>query len=184
MQILRGPGPIDTAISGVALRQIPWGQGHHQAFAKRFGHTIGMGIIVEDLPELHNCVTLDKNLVDTNGIPAPKITYKLGQNSKKMLSHGLTRGKEVMRAAGSSKNFAFGPVKDAGWHLMGTSRMGSDPKSSVVNEWGRSHDVNNLFIIDSSIFVTAGGVNPVSTIQALALYIADRMKNNMDSLLE
>ena len=184
MQILRGPGPIDTAISGVALRQIPWGQGHHQAFAKRFGHTIGMGIIVEDLPELHNCVTLDKNLVDTNGIPAPKITYKLGQNSKKMLSHGLTRGKEVMRAAGSSKNFAFGPVKDAGWHLMGTARMGTDPKSSVVNEWGRSHDVNNLFIIDSSIFVTAGGVNPVSTIQALALYIADRMKNNMDSLLK
>ena len=53
-------------------------------------------------------VTLDANLVDSNGIPAPKITYKLSENSKKMLAHGLERGKEVMTAAGSSKNLAFG----------------------------------------------------------------------------
>ena len=160
-----------------------WGNGHHQAFAKRFGRTIGIGIIVEDLPELHNCVTLDQDLTDSNGIPAPKITYKLGENSKKMIAHGLNKGKEVMQAAGSVKNLAFGPVRHSGWHLMGTARMGKDPNTSVVNEWGRSHDVSNLFIVDSSIFVTSGGVNPVSTIQALALYIADRMKKNMNSLL-
>jgi choline dehydrogenase-like flavoprotein len=57
---------------------------------------------------------------------------------------------------------------------MGTARMGTDPARSVVNEWGRSHDVKNLFIVDGSVFVTSGGVNPTSTIQALALYIADR----------
>ena len=45
-----------------------------------------------------------------------------------------------------------------------------------MNEWGRSHDVKNLFIIDGSIFVTSGGVNPASTIQACALYIADSIK--------
>ena len=183
MQILRGPGPVETAISGVARREIPWGLDHHRAFAKLFGHTIGMGIIVEDLPELHNAVTLDPNIVDSNGIPAPKITYKLSENSKKMLVHGLKRGKEVMTAAGSSKNFAFGPVRKAGWHLMGTACMGKDPKNSVVNEWGQSHDVKNLFIVDSSIFVTSAGVNPVSTMQALALYIADAMKKNIKSLL-
>ena len=61
----------------------------------------------------------------------------------------------------------------AGWHLLGTARMGNDPERSVVNGWGRSHDVKNLFIVDGSIFVTSGGVNPTSTIQALALYIAD-----------
>jgi choline dehydrogenase-like flavoprotein len=184
MQILRGPGPIETALSGVSLREIPWGKGHHQAFAKRFGRTIGIGIIVEDLPELHNCVTLDNNLADSNGIPAPKITYKLGENSKKMLAHGLTKGKEVMQAAGSVKNLAFGPVRDAGWHLMGTARMGKDPNKSVVNEWGRSHDVSNLYVVDSSIFITSGGVNPVSTMQAIGLYIADRMKKNMKNLFD
>ena len=184
MQILRGPGPIETALTGAALQKIPWGVDHHMAFAKRFNHIIGMGIIVEDLPELHNTVTLDETLVDSNGIPAPKITYKLSENSKKMLAHGLSKGKEVMQASGSSKNFAFGPVRNTGWHLMGTARMGTDPINSVVNEWGRSHDVRNLFIVDSSIFVTSGGVNPVSTMQALALYIADKMKKRLPNLFD
>ena len=184
MQILRGPSPIETALSGVARREIPWGPGHHKAFAARFGRTIGIAIIVEDLPELHNTVTLDPKLTAANVIPAPKITYRLGENSKKMLAHGLARGKEVMSAAGSWKNVAFGPVRNTGWHLMGTARMGMDPKKSVVNEWGRSHDVKNLFVVDSSIFVTSGGVNPVSTMQALSLYIADRIKKNLTNLLD
>lgn len=184
MQILRGPGPIETALSGFLRREIPWGANHHEAFASRFAHIIGMAIIAEDLPEPHNTVTLDPTLVDSNGIPAPKITYKISQNSKKMLAHGLDRGKEVMAAAGSLKNFAFGPVRNTGWHLMGTARMGTDPKQSVVNEWGRCHDVNNLFIVDSSIFVTSSGVNPVSTIQALSLYIADKIKKNLTNLFD
>ena len=182
MQILRGAGPIETALSGFARKAIPWGIDHHKAFAKSFGRTIGIGIIVEDLPELNNTVTLDPDLVDTNGIPAPKISYKMSENSKKMLVHGLARGKEVMQAAGSKKTLVFGPVRHAGWHLMGTARMGIDPNNSVVNQWGRSHDVRNLFIVDSSIYVTSGGVNPVSTMQAVALYIADAMKKNLKTL--
>ncbi len=57
--------------------------------------------------------------------------------------------------------------------------MGTDPERSVVNEWGRCHDVKNLFIVDGSIWVTSGGVNPTSTIQALALYIADSIKKHL-----
>ena len=49
----------------------------------------------------------------------------------------------------------------------------------MVNEWGRCHDVKNLFIVDGSIWVTSGGVNPTSTIQALALYIADSIKRRL-----
>jgi choline dehydrogenase-like flavoprotein len=77
-----------------------------------------------------------------------------------------------------------GMIRSAGWHLLGTARMGEDPKTSVVNHWGRSHDVKNLFIVDGSIFVTSGGVNPTSTIQALALYIADTMKKNLANLFD
>ena len=67
---------------------------------------------------------------------------------------------------------------------MGTARMGTDPGDSVVNEWGRCHDVRNLFIVDGSIFVTAAAVNPTNTIQALALYVADTMKKNLANLFD
>ncbi len=51
--------------------------------------------------------------------------------------------------------------------------MGDDPGGSVVDSWGRAHDVENLFVIDGSTFVTSAGVNPTPTIQALALRTAD-----------
>jgi choline dehydrogenase-like flavoprotein len=59
---------------------------------------------------------------------------------------------------------------------MGTARMGVDPRNSVVNEFGESHEVKGLYVVDSSVFVTSGGVNPASTLQAIALYICDQMK--------
>jgi len=62
--------------------------------------------------------------------------------------------------------------------------MGTDPDRSVVSEWGRSHDVKNLFIVDGSLFVTSGGVNPTSTIQALALYVADQIKQRLANLFD
>jgi choline dehydrogenase-like flavoprotein len=54
----------------------------------------------------------------------------------------------------------------------------------VVNSWGRCHDVPNLFIVDGSVFVTSGGVNPGSTIQAVALYIGDQIKKNLGNLFD
>ena len=72
----------------------------------------------------------------------------------------------------------------AGWHQMRTARMGNDPENSVVNSWGRSHDVKNLFIVDGSIFVTAAAVNPTCTIMALALYIGNSIKNNIHKLFD
>ena len=152
--------------------------------AKRFDHVAAIGIVGEDLPEEHNTVTLDPELVDSDGIPAPKITYTYGENSLKMMEHGLARGEEAMRAAGAYDVASVGPLRPTGWHLLGTARMGEDPRTSVVNRWGRSHDVKNLFIVDGSIFVTSGGVNPASTIQACALYIADTMKKNLTTLFD
>lgn len=176
MQILRGSGPIETAVSGVGRRQIPLGDDHHQAVKDTLGKTIGMGIIIEDLPELHNTVTLDPNIKDSNGIPAPKINYKLSENSRKMLAHGLAKGKEVMMSAGATKAMTFGPVRNTGWHLMGTAKMGDNSANSVVNKFGEAHDVKGLYIIDSSIFVTGAGVNIASTLQAVTLYICDNIK--------
>ena len=96
----------------------------------------------------------------------------------------VARGTEIMEAAGAEDVIVSKLLANAGWHNMGTARMGRDPERSVVNEWGRSHDVKNLFVIDGSIFVTAAAVNPTNTIQALALYIADSMKRRLETLFD
>jgi choline dehydrogenase-like flavoprotein len=183
-EALRGFGPVSTALWGMGTGRIPWGEGHHRAFGEIYERTAGLLAICEDLPEPHNRVTLDPVLVDGNGIPAPKINYRLSENSRQMLDHGVARATEALEAAGARSTVAEPLLRMAGWHLMGTARMGTDPETSVVNEWGRCHDVRNLFIIDGSIFVTAGAVNPTSTIQALTLYIADTMKRNLAHLFD
>jgi choline dehydrogenase-like flavoprotein len=183
IETLRGNGPVSTALAGLG-GEIPWGAEHHRAFANRFDRSAGMVVICEDLPEEHNSITIDPELVDSDGIPSPKVNYQLSENSRKMLDHSVARGTEILEAAGATDISAQAPLQPAGWHLMGTTRMGTDPARSVVNEWGRSHDVKNLFIIDGSIFVTAAAVNPTHTIQALTLYIADTIKKNLSNLFD
>lgn len=183
-EMLRGMGPISTALWGMSSGRLPWGADHHAAFADIWDRTAGMVVICEDLPEAHNRVTIDPELVDADGIPAPKVTYRLSENSERMLEHAVARGSEALEAAGAKETRAEAPLPPAGWHLMGTARMGTNPATSVVNEWGRCHDVKNLFIIDGSVFVTSGGVNPTNTIQALALHAADRIKNNLSNLFD
>jgi len=180
----RGMGAPSAALLGMGSGRLPWGQGHHEAFAEIFDRTAGMVAICEDLPEEHNRVTLDPELVDSNGIPAPKIDYTLSENSRKMTEHACARGREVLEAAGAKEVLADPILSVAGWHLMGTARMGTDPATSVVNEWGRCHDVRNLFIIDGSVFVTSAAVNPTNTIQAFALHVADRIKRNLENLFD
>ena len=183
-EIQRGFGPAASALMGLQRGLIPWGEGHHDGFRRLHRRLAGMVAVCEDLPEEHNRVTLDPELADGNGIPAPKIDYTLSDNSRKMMEHGIEKASEVLRAAGAYEILTQAPIAYGGWHLMGTARMGTDPARSVVNEWGRSHDVRNLFIVDGSIFVTSAGVNPTRTIQALALYIADQMKRRLANLFD
>jgi len=183
-EITRGFGPLFTVLWSMLQGGIPWGPEHHAAYNRLFERTASLMAICEDLPDQNNCVSLDPHLVDADGIPAPKVTYRLSENSTKMLAHGVARATEVLEAAGAKQVVVDSPLRLAGWHLMGTARMGTDPRTSVVNEWGRCHDVRNLFIIDGSIFVTAAAVNPTSTIQALTLYIADTIKKNLTNLFD
>ena len=183
-QFNRGIGIGTEAVSTEATGLVPWGEGHHDAFRGLVGHRMSVGICTEDLPEEHNRVTLDPVLKDRHGIPAPRIDYTIGENTNRMLDFAIDRGKEILAAAGARHVNIVRPVVYGGWHLLGTARMGNDPERSVVNSWGRSHDVKNLFIVDGSIFVTSGGVNPTSTIQALALYIADSIKQRLATLFD
>lgn len=184
LEASRGRGPALAALGGMMGGQIAFGAQHHASFRQTFCRTAGLLVLGEDLPEEHNTVTLDPELKDANGIPAPRIDYCISENSWAMLRHGIARATEVLRSAGAHDVQDQTPLSAGGWHLMGTARMGLDPETSVVNEWGRSHDVKNLFIIDGSVFVTAAAVNPTNTIQALALYIADAMKQRLANLFD
>ncbi len=184
IQFNRGTGPVTEAITSAAKGTLPWGANHHATFRRLNGRRIALSAICEDLPEEHNRVTLDPVLKDSHGIPAPRIDYKIGENSARMIAHGLAHATKVLEAAGARDIHTNSPILYGGWHLLGTARMGNDPTRSVVNSWGRTHDVKNLFIIDGSLFVTSGGVNPTSTIQALALYIADQMKQRLATLFD
>jgi choline dehydrogenase-like flavoprotein len=183
-QFGRGVGPVMEAVTSEAYGLLPWGADHHATFRRLNGHRLGLSAICEDLPEQHNRVTLDPVLKDGHGIPAPKIDYTISENSARMMEHGIARAQEVLRAAGARDICVVSPILYGGWHLLGTARMGNDPECSVVNGWGRSHDVKNLFIVDGSVFVTSGGVNPTSTIQAIALYAADQMKQRLATLFD
>lgn len=183
MQILRGAPPMETAVTGTLMRRIPIGPDHHRKFAETFNHTAGIAVIAEDLPDPENRVTLDTDHRAPNGLPGIKVSYRMGDNTKKMLKHGLDRSREVLERAGGKVVASFAPVTHTGWHLMGTARMGQDARTSVVNPYGQAHAVANLFVVDSSIFVTAGAVNPVATAQALTLWICDHLRRNWRTLL-
>lgn len=137
---------------------------------KALGRTLAIVILGEDLPNPENRVTLDPKLVDRHGIPAPRVVYTRDQNNIDMIKWHLAKAREVLEAAGAVDIALYEEMPDLPpGHLMGTARMGDDPATSVTDSYGRTHDVDNLWIADGSLFVTAGGVNPTNTIAALAL---------------
>ena len=184
LQVVRGFGPVHTAVGGLGGHRVPWGDDPHRVFAEQMGHTVAVGVMGEDLPEPQNQVTLDPELADSDGIPAPSVSYTVSENSRKMQDHGIARGTELMQAAGAKEVLVNPLLQGSGWHLMGTARMGTHESNSVVDQWGRCHDVKNLYVVDGSIWTTCGAVNPTSTIQALALYVADHIKTKARDLLD
>ena len=184
MQFARGTGPVNEAITSMIAGRLPWGRDHHRVYRTLLYRRLTIGVACEDLPEEHNRVTLDPVLKDGHGIPAPKIDYTISENTRRMMEHGIARASEILATAGARNIGCSRTLLNSPGHLLGTARMGLDPTRSVVNEWGRCHDVKNLFIVDGSIWVTSGGVNPTSTIQALALYIADNVKRRLATLFD
>jgi len=158
-----------------------WGPNFHRDLRKRLGHSAMWGIICEDLPEEENRIVLDPKLKDSDGIPAPKIVYRMSDNSKRLLQFHLARARESLEAAGAYQTVTAPLIRETGWHLLGTTKMGTDPATSVVDSWGRCHDVPNLFVYDGSIWPTSSGMNPTATIAAMALWCAEHLVKNRRS---
>ena len=89
-----------------------------------------------------------------DGLPAAKMIYRTPDDARKALDFGIKKATEVLLQAGCYETFETETLREAGFHLMGTTRMGNDPDTSVINGWCESHDVKGLFVIDGGAFVT------------------------------
>ena len=135
-----------------------------------YAHTAAWWAHAEGLPDRNNVITLDPNLRDARGLPVTRVEYHWGDNDVVVASAGRDKAAAMMAASGAKK---VRHGLNYGAHAMGGCRMGRDRKTSVVSEFGQSHDVANLFIVDSSVFVTGSGVNPTLTSLAIAARAAD-----------
>jgi choline dehydrogenase-like flavoprotein len=144
-----------------------WGWGLRRIMMD-YNHWAALGLLGEILPHADNRVELSEE-TDQFGIPVAKVTFSLHDNDKKLIEFGKNKVIEVITAAGAKQI-----VQEARYaHLVGAARMGADPAASVVDKYGRTHDIANLFICDGSILPTQGSANPGLTIQALAARAAD-----------
>jgi choline dehydrogenase-like flavoprotein len=161
-----GPLPIAFAKQMMSARGA-WGWGLRRIMMD-YNHWAALGLLGELLPHADNRVELADE-TDQFGIPVAKVTFGLHDNDRKLIEFGKNKVIEVMKAAGAEE-----VVQEARYaHLVGAARMGDDPYTSVVDRYGRSHDVANLFICDGSILPTQGSANPGLTVQALAARAAD-----------
>ena len=161
-----GPLPIAFA-KQMMVAKGAWGWGMRRVMMD-YNHWSALGLLGEILPWPENRVTLAEEK-DRFGIPVAKVTFGLRDNDNKLIEFGKKKVMEVMWAAGAEE-----VVQESRFaHLVGAARMGDDPRTSVVDKFGRTHDVANLFVCDGSIMPTQGSANPGLTIQALAARTAD-----------
>jgi choline dehydrogenase-like flavoprotein len=160
------PLPISFAKHMMAAKGV-WGWGMRRVMMD-YNHWAAFGLLGEILPWPDNRVTLAEEK-DQFGLPVAKVTFSLRENDKKLIEFGKNKVMEVMQAAGAQE-----VVQEPRYaHLVGGARMGPDPRTSVVDGFGRTHDIPNLFVCDGSILPTQGSANPGLTIQALAARTAD-----------
>jgi choline dehydrogenase-like flavoprotein len=161
-----GPLPIAFAKQMMAARG-SWGWGMRRVMMD-YNHWSAFGLLGEILPWADNRVTLSEEK-DQFGLRVAHVNFDLHENDEKLRDFGKKKTEEVMWAAGAQE-----VVQEARFaHLVGAARMGNDPATSVVDAFGRTHDIANLFVCDGSILPTQGSANPGLTIQALAARTAD-----------
>jgi len=168
--------PISFALGGVPPTVPQWGGDYKKYVAKNFNRTMMIMGHGTSLPVADNSITLDAEVKDAWGLPALCVTYKDHPDDIKTMRFFNEKALEILDAAGALKRWDFpAEEQNLGYHLLGTCRMGNDPKSSVINPDHRTHDVPNLFLCDGSSFVTSGRGQPTETIQALAFRASDRI---------
>ncbi len=154
-----------------------WGR-DYTSWIEAYERISGMHMLGEDLAMAGNCVTLHADERDQYGLPVPCMNIDDHANDIALKNHAYEKGTALLEAAGARRVFQSPALPVS--HNMGTSRMSAAARDGVTNGWGQSHEVENLFVSDGSLFTSSLSGNPTLTIVALALrqadYIAEQMR--------
>jgi gluconate 2-dehydrogenase alpha chain len=188
-QISIGPADLEAGPIGTAMSMDPppgtpkWGAAYRDFLAKYFSRYGAINAQTENLAYADQTIDLDPNVRDQYGMPAPRVTYDWRRpNERARVEFLMQKMEGIGHAMGATKVWrgALSPGVPGAHHEGGT-RMGSDPKTSVVNRYGQTWDIPNLFVIGSSTFPSMSGFNPTLTIQALAYMSADAIAKRYKS---
>ncbi len=146
-----------------------------EMIADRASRQISFSAFYEQLPDPENRITLSADQKDALGLPRPEIAYRVEdyvRASDAKVKENYTAFAEMLGGTEVSIGEGFASNN----HMMGSTIMGDDPASSVVDRDCRTHDHDNLFIASSSVFPTSSSINPTLTIAALSFRIADTLR--------
>lgn len=138
--------------------------------------------LVEQMPLPENRITPAFDQLDKIGVPRPRIEYRLDEMTLAGMAEARRISDQIFDAVGVSYREHGQEFFGAG-HLMGTYRMGDDPRTSVVNSQQRSHDHPNLFLLGAGVFPTVGTANPTLTLSALALWSAATIQRDLEEMV-
>ncbi len=171
-------GAVTTAerLAGEGLR----GRALDVAIRDEIARHATVATTIEQLPAPNNRVTLDPERRDLYGVPRPRIAYRLGDYEHRGLQAGRAINTTILGTLGVTGIDHFDEFESA-LHIMGTTRMGEDPRTSVVDPELRAHDHANLFLVGAGAFATGGVANPTLTIAALSLRAVEAVRASVAS---
>ena len=159
------------------LLTVKWGR-ELTAILDQYRNLACLLVMGEDMPVPENRITLHPTRRDQYGLPVPVVRYVHHANNRAMQRYSLDAAQRLYQSMGAKQVYKMVDVFPS-THNMGIARMGDDPRTSVCDKWGRTHDIKNLFISDGSLFPSAGCENPTITIVALALRQGDHISDLM-----
>ncbi|PAU85535.1 GMC family oxidoreductase [Halorubrum salipaludis] len=170
-----GPSPVEMALTGD-----DWGDDLLGRLRDGYGTHVAMGGLVEQLPRSDSYVTLHPDRTDDRGNPVPEIHWNVDERALRTIERANEIQRSVLEELGAEIEWVAGPdATGPAYHHMGTTRMSADPDAGVVDADCRTHDLDNCWIASSSVFPTGGAMNPTLTIAALALRVADDVREGL-----
>jgi choline dehydrogenase-like flavoprotein len=167
------PLPINWHLPGAPT----WGAEAKRVDREAYNHSMAAAMVLHDMPQHDNRVDLDDTVTDAWGLPVARITLAPHANDLDQGRFLIDRNAEILEAAGArsvTKVYAERITGNCS-HQHGTTRMGTDPETSVLDRWCGAHEVDNLFVVDGGPFPTATGANPTLTIMANAWRVCDHI---------
>lgn len=164
-----------------------YGAGLKRDIRKIYGSTVGVAGRGESVPQYDNYCEIDPNTVDEFGIPVLRFNYNWTDHEVKQTKHMQETFEELLTSMGGEL-LGSKPGAESQYgleapgriiHEVGTTRMGNDPNTSVLNKFSQAHECDNLFVVDAGPFVSQADKNPTWTILALSWrtsdYIVDQL---------